>query len=72
MDFAARAGVHTIGVDVSAYDPDSPDTLKAFEKKMQDLNQTGGPTPRAVILTNPHNPLGKLPPHLQACRALIT
>jgi 1-aminocyclopropane-1-carboxylate synthase len=56
-DTTARTGAELIGVDVSAYDPSSPNTLDAFEATIQQLKAEGRTT-RVLILCNPNNPLG--------------
>jgi 1-aminocyclopropane-1-carboxylate synthase len=57
IDVSARTGIQLVGVDVSAYDPASPETLRAFESTVQELKSEGR-APRILILCNPHNPLG--------------
>ncbi|KAG8960688.1 hypothetical protein FRC03_006275 [Tulasnella sp. 419] len=57
IDVTIRARGMIVGVDTGDLDPASPETLKAFEEKLQELKGKGITT-RAVILCNPHNPLG--------------
>lgn len=55
-DLGVRAKVRPVGVDVGP-DPTGPSTLGALERELLRLKSEGIAT-RAVILTNPHNPLG--------------
>jgi hypothetical protein len=59
-DVSARARAAMVGVEIpSDLDPSSPKTLEAFEAKIRELKQSGGKTPRAVIMCNPNNPQGE-------------
>jgi 1-aminocyclopropane-1-carboxylate synthase len=55
-----RVQAKVVGVDVGPH-PASPSTLDAFEHQLALFNQANEPTGnavRAVMLCNPHNPLG--------------
>jgi hypothetical protein len=57
-DLESRPRAIPVAVEIDLEDPASPRTLEAFESKIKLLEETGGPVPRAVLLCNPHNPLG--------------
>lgn len=60
MDVSARCRASMQGVEIPAdVDPASPKILEYFEAKLQELKQSGKNTPRAVIMCNPNNPLGR-------------
>ena len=54
----ARNRAVTIDVHLSDLDPSSPETVRCFDDKFEQLKAAGGPVPRVVILCSPHNPLG--------------
>lgn len=57
-DLGCRNGVTVLPVNLADYsDLGSADTLQAFEEKLQSLKPED-PKPTAIILCNPHNPLG--------------
>jgi aspartate/methionine/tyrosine aminotransferase len=61
-DLIGRARVRLVSVDLPQGDGAfTPDTLKAFGDKMDELAAEGIRT-RAVIVCNPHNPLGRTYP----------
>jgi aspartate/methionine/tyrosine aminotransferase len=54
--------VKPVGVPIpDGVDPTSPQIFEAFEAKLEELNKAGSPV-RAVIMTNPNNPLGFIYP----------
>lgn len=55
-DVGSRNGAQLVHVEVGA-EPAGAHTLKAFETKLDELQRAGTKT-RAIILCNPHNPLG--------------
>ncbi|EIN03876.1 PLP-dependent transferase [Punctularia strigosozonata HHB-11173 SS5] len=55
VSLRSRCSMH--GVDTGSINPDSPQTLAAFESAMSQL-ESEGKTACAVVLCNPHNPLG--------------
>lgn len=58
-DLKARSLVRPIPVYYDAHqDPTSPEVLQAFEAKLDKMKESGAQPVRAVILCNPHNPLG--------------
>jgi 1-aminocyclopropane-1-carboxylate synthase len=56
-DVFLRSRCSMYGVDTGTIDPSSPETLDAFESALSHI-KTDGKTARAIILCNPHNPLG--------------
>lgn len=61
IDLTVRSNAIPIGVDLSGLDPVSHLTLERFEKELQRQKEKGVAV-KAVILTNPHNPLGRCYP----------
>ncbi|BGP41492.1 hypothetical protein JCM10449v2_005480 [Rhodotorula kratochvilovae] len=55
--FGCRAGVEVVGVRVPAGEEASPKAVDAFELALEDAKARGQRI-RAVVLCNPHNPLG--------------
>ena len=70
-DLGARSLARSISVELPEdMDPASPQALSAFEAKINELKQKGQ-TAKAVLLNNPHNPLGFVYPRetiLEYCR----
>ncbi|KZT54836.1 PLP-dependent transferase [Calocera cornea HHB12733] len=60
-DFAARSGMKPVPVAVDESDPFGVHTLKTFEETLRVAEAAGTPI-RAVMLCNPHNPLGRCYP----------
>ena len=57
----ARNRAVTIDVHLGDLDPSSPETIRCFDDKFEQLKAEGGPVPQVVILCSPHNPLGVRP-----------
>ncbi|KAJ4991688.1 ACC synthase [Stagonosporopsis vannaccii] len=61
IDFGNKAGVRVVPVDTDHEECFSEDIVSAFEKKLKQSNEQGIRI-RAVLVVNPHNPLGKCYP----------
>lgn len=60
VDVSARCRAAMVGVELPGdLDPASPKVLDYFEAKLMELKKSGKNIPRAVILCNPNNPLGR-------------
>ncbi|GAA5823567.1 hypothetical protein JCM3770_002787 [Rhodotorula araucariae] len=55
--FGCRAGVEVVGVRLAPDDEASPKALEAFEHALEECTQRGQRI-RAIVICNPHNPLG--------------
>jgi 1-aminocyclopropane-1-carboxylate synthase len=61
-DFHARAEVEAVPVAFEGTDPFSESSVAFYEQALEDWNRRPGTGRiRALIIVNPHNPLGKLP-----------
>ena len=67
-DLESRPRAIPVGVEIDVKDPASPTALEAFETKIRIVEETGCPTPRAVLLCNPHNSLGMYIFYTVLCR----
>lgn len=70
MDVSARVNCSMVGVELSSFS-DPAVLRKAFDAKIAELKGSGGPTPRAIIITNPGNPIATILPDeilLEYCR----
>ncbi|KAL8658370.1 MAG: hypothetical protein Q9226_001046 [Calogaya cf. arnoldii] len=61
-DVSARAGAKMIPVSAEGRDPMSEEMVGQYEKELQ-KQETQGTKIRAIILSSPHNPLGKCYPN---------
>lgn len=69
IDFGNKAGVSVVPVDTDHEDCFSEDIVAAFEKSLKESEEAGVKI-RAVLVVNPHNPLGTLPPFAHTCTIL--
>jgi bifunctional pyridoxal-dependent enzyme with beta-cystathionase and maltose regulon repressor activities len=58
LDFGNKSGVTLIGADTDHETCFDEDAVHAFEKTFQECTEEGVVV-RAVLIVNPHNPLGK-------------
>lgn len=58
-DFGRRSGVRIVGVEIGEWLEGSLGEVKALEAEMRRRKGTGEPAVRAVVVTNPSNPLGE-------------
>ncbi|KAL8852215.1 MAG: hypothetical protein Q9221_002925 [Calogaya cf. arnoldii] len=61
-DVSSRAGARMIPVSAEGRDPMSEEMVEEFEKELQ-KQESQGTKIRAIILSSPHNPLGKCYPN---------
>lgn len=57
--FGCRNGVHAVGVQLAEGKEAGPCALEAYERKLVESEKAGVPI-KAIMLCNPHNPLGEL------------
>lgn len=60
-DFGSRAKVKTVGVSFNGNDQFSLEAVKSYEDKLLESNASGTKI-RALLICNPHNPLGQCYP----------
>jgi histidinol-phosphate/aromatic aminotransferase/cobyric acid decarboxylase-like protein len=58
IDFGNKAGVKVVPVDTDQDDCFEDDVVKAFERAWKESEEAGVKV-RAVLMVNPHNPLGR-------------
>ncbi|ORY74075.1 pyridoxal phosphate-dependent transferase [Leucosporidium creatinivorum] len=57
-DMGDRSGVHLVDVEIQKGEHGELAEVERLEKEMERREEEGGPKVRAVLITNPHNPLG--------------
>ncbi|KAL4733741.1 pyridoxal phosphate-dependent transferase [Aspergillus similis] len=61
-DICVRPGAVVVPVEMGATDPLSPEAVDLYERAAVEFEQRTGKRVRAVMLCNPHNPLGRCYP----------
>lgn len=59
-DFGHRSEVNLVSVDIKEGEHGELAEVERLEAEMQRREKEGGARVKAVLLTNPHNPMGKL------------
>lgn len=58
-DMGDRSGVHLVDVEILEGEHGELKEVERLEKEMERREKEGGAKVRAVLITNPHNPLGE-------------
>jgi aspartate/methionine/tyrosine aminotransferase len=61
-DLTLRTGAVVVPVEMEGVDPLGPDLVRLYEKAAVEFETQTGKRVRAVMLCNPHNPLGRCYP----------